>query len=147
MADITNLSALSAAKYIIAYCNKYSISISNLKLQKILYLMQAEFLIAIKHPCFIDAIEAWDFGPVIPDVYYHYRVFGAGTIPYLDDLEYCPFTENEKAIADDIINTCASYSSAELNNMIHKQTPWIDAFHADDHTITNDSLVKFFQEP
>lgn len=42
--------------------------ISNLKLQKILYFVQAEFLVSKDEPCFDDVIEAWDFGPVVESV-------------------------------------------------------------------------------
>lgn len=54
--------------------------ISNLKLQKILYLIQAYSLIQTKRPCFSEDIEAWDFGPVIPDVYRKYKQFGSTDI-------------------------------------------------------------------
>ena len=63
-------SAIDIARYIIWYCKNHGYTISNLKLQKILYFVQAEFLVSAGAPCFYQDIEAWDFGPVIPEVYH-----------------------------------------------------------------------------
>ena len=64
--------ALSVAHYIIDFYNRNNRGISNLKLQKVLYFVQAEFLVGTfdHRPCFSDPIEAWDFGPVVPSVYH-----------------------------------------------------------------------------
>jgi len=69
-------SALNIAKYTINKCAEEGNPISNLHLQKILYFIQREFL---KNGivAFSDRIEAWQFGPVVPDVYAHYCGFGA----------------------------------------------------------------------
>lgn len=41
--------ALNIAKYIIRYCNEKNRTISNLKLQKLLYFVQAEF-VTVQNP-------------------------------------------------------------------------------------------------
>ena len=51
------------AEYVITYSEVKDYGISNLKLQKSLYLIQAYFLIQTEKPCFSEEIEAWDFGP------------------------------------------------------------------------------------
>ena len=90
-------SALVVARYIIKRCNELNRPISNLKLQKLLYFVQAEFLVGEGSACFpeeIEAwdfgpvvpeeeIEAWDFGPVVPEVYHRYKAYGSASIPYL----------------------------------------------------------------
>ena len=72
---------LSIARFIINYCNEKNIVISNLKLQKILYFVQAYFLITFNRPCFRENIEAWDFGPVVPEAYHEFKQYGSGNIP------------------------------------------------------------------
>ena len=42
---------------------------SNLKLQKMLYYEQGFHLAAFDTPLFDENIEAWMFGPVVPEVY------------------------------------------------------------------------------
>lgn len=47
-----NYDVLDISRYIISYSNKMDYGISNLKLQKVLYFVQAYFLIQTGHPCF-----------------------------------------------------------------------------------------------
>lgn len=68
--------ALDIAKYAIDKCTRESYPISNLQLQKILYYVQREFL-QQGTKAFSEEIEAWQFGPVVPQVYKHYCGFGA----------------------------------------------------------------------
>ena len=72
--------AKDVAAYIINKQVDDGCPISNLKLQKILYFVQAEFLVSKDEPCFDDIIEAWDFGPVIESVYNVYAVNGGNLI-------------------------------------------------------------------
>ncbi len=140
-------SAVNVAKYIIQRCNQLGKSISNLKLQKMLYFIQAEFLVSQNTPCFGERIEAWDFGPVVPDIYHRYKVYGSASIPSVVDDDYCPFNERDKALADDIIEACAKYSASTLVEITHRQSPWISAYHRySGAPISNESIKFFFKE-
>ena len=68
--------ALEIARYIINKCTEEQHPISNLQLQKILYYIQRTYLLH-EAVAFSDEIEAWQFGPVVPDVYYHFCGFGS----------------------------------------------------------------------
>lgn len=72
--------AESVANYVIAYGMKIGHPVSNLQLQKILYYIQVHFLKKKGIPFFKDEIEAWQFGPVIPTVFYQYAAFGPAPI-------------------------------------------------------------------
>lgn len=69
-------SVLNLAKYIIDKCTRDRFPISNLQLQKILYYIQREYLRQGIN-AFSEEIEAWQFGPVVPEVYKQYCGFGA----------------------------------------------------------------------
>ncbi len=72
--------ALEVAKYVINKCTVENYPVSNLQLQKILYFLQKKYLIQQGRRLFKDAIEAWQFGPVVSEVYYQYCGFGSMTI-------------------------------------------------------------------
>lgn len=74
--------AIDLSKYIVSKCTQDDCPISNLQLQKILYYIQKEFL-KNDSLAFPDDIEAWQFGPVVPNVYYHFCGFGAMPISRL----------------------------------------------------------------
>ena len=114
--------ALDVARYIIKRCHMQQKSISNLKLQKILYFVQAEFLVTTGRKCFSDAIEAWDFGPVVPEVYHHYKAYG-------------------------IIDECSKYSASALVQITHNQAPWKNNYERGwNNEIPCDEIKEYFEE-
>lgn len=60
-------------------------SVTNLKLQKILYYVQGYFLAKFDRPLFPDEIQAWKFGPVVPSVYYEFSSYGPDTLKARED--------------------------------------------------------------
>ncbi len=142
------------AEYVIKRCNEQGKSISNLKLQKILYFIQAAFLVRVGKPAFDNEIEAWDLGPVVPAVYVKYRLYGSASIPYIDmgirAIDF-PFDRNYREIMDSIISNCAPYSAIQLAELTQKQDPWLNAYSKlkskhRHNIISKDSIRKFFEE-
>lgn len=79
--ELEMYTAINLSKYIVSKCIDDNYPISNLQLQKILYYIQKDFL-KRNELAFSDDIEAWQFGPVVPDVYYHYCGYGAMPISF-----------------------------------------------------------------
>jgi uncharacterized phage-associated protein len=52
-------------------------SLSNLQLQKLLYIAQMFHLGETGEPIFCDDFEAWKLGPVVPSVYQSAKIFGS----------------------------------------------------------------------
>lgn len=137
-------SALEVARHIINYANSNDQLLSNLKLQKLLYFVQAEFLTSQGRTCFTDDIEAWNFGPVVPAVFREFKIFGSFHIPpvkhyYVED-ESQPFnfrrvvfydieiTDEDKTVIDEVVDYFADCSSVELTDLTQKQLPWQNAY-------------------
>lgn len=154
---------LDVSRYIINYSNTNDYGISNLKLQKILYFVQAYFLTNSQdnEPCFGETIEAWDFGPVVPKAYHEYKQYGSGDIPIItsyinfdeediwdsqrmqyDDSNIC---ENDKTLIKAVVDKFSSYSATDLVTITHKQSPWKDAYVPYlNNTITNNAIRAYF---
>ncbi len=146
---IMEYNAIDVAKYIVFYCIGKNYSISNLKLQKLLYFVQAYFLINLGRPCFFDTIEAWDFGPVVPNVYHTFKMYGGGQIPYFYADEY----DIKDAISDDdkkrigvVVDSLAKYTASDLVEATHKQAPWKNVYNPRvlGTEITNLSIKEYF---
>ena len=138
--------ALDVAKYIIAYCKKNHKPVSNLKLQKILYFVQAQFLVEEGEPCFYNKIEAWELGPVVPDVYHHYKAYGSNPIVLFKDGNF-GISFHDRQVINQIVDLCNRHTVSELIDFTHRQTPWIQAQEQGYNTqITNDSIRKFFSD-
>lgn len=95
-------SSLDLAKYIVTKCVNENCPISNLQLQKILYYIQEWSLKNTGEPIFPDDIEAWQFGPVVPKVYYYFCGFGA--MPISSNYSNSMILENKPEI-DSIIES------------------------------------------
>lgn len=138
---------LLIARYVIQYCRECHYSLSNLKLQKILYFIQAEFLVVENCPCFYEDIEAWDFGPVVPEVYHEYKFFGSSNIMTFDSTDYSKeIQERHLELINGIIDECAGYSASALVDITHHQSPWEDAYQKYcNNKISNRSIKEFFE--
>lgn len=92
--------ALEIAKYVVTKCVDDKKPISNLQLQKILYFIQIDYLKKGIEP-FEDQFEAWQFGPVIPSIYYRYCGYGA--MPITIKYENINLQGEDQVIIDPII--------------------------------------------
>lgn len=121
--------AVDVAKYVIEYEDSKGRSVSNLRLQKLLYFIQALFIRTRNEPCFLDRMEAWDFGPVIPAVYHEFKLFGSSNIPVSFSKDRCDIAENDQFLINRTLERCSTLSTPALVSRSHSQKPWRDAYH------------------
>ena len=133
--------ALEIAKYIIDKCTKDNCPISNLQLQKILYYIQREFL-QQGEIAFPEEIEAWQFGPVVPEVYRQYCGFGALPIRMrymvrieLDDIRMINPIIEKKRILNPWDMVSDTHSSGKAWDLIYRDG-------LGDHQIIPQELIK-----
>lgn len=156
-----NYNVLDVSRYIINYSNKKDYGISNLKLQKVLYFVQAYFLIQTNYPCFNEKIEAWDFGPVVPKAYCEYKQYGCCDIPTTKSFimidkdniwnskrvkfKEIAISDDDKSLIDKVVDKFSDYSATDLVELSQRQTPWIDAIVSNQsNEITNKSIFEYF---
>lgn len=76
----TDYTAADVASCVVRAAIEDGHPVSNLQLQKILYFIQSEHLSSSGECLFDDEFEAWQYGPVIPSVYWSYSIFGGSPI-------------------------------------------------------------------
>ena len=69
--------AVQLAWFILRRCANNGTPISNLQLQKMLYFLQRTNLQRENEALFFQNIRAWQFGPVVREVYYTFSVFSS----------------------------------------------------------------------
>lgn len=138
------MAALDVAQYIINETLNKGYPVSNLKLQKMLYFVQGVMLVNYGRPAFEDRIEAWQYGPVVPEVYFAYSSYGA--TPILLQYDKINLDAEEKNAANIVINSFLKTPAFALVNETHKvNSPWYDAYHSSgDNIISNESIVQYF---
>lgn len=114
---------LSVCKFIISNEDENGRSVSNLRLQKLLYFIQGQFLIERNELCFHNEIEAWKYGPVVPDAYRVYKFYGSSSIQENDN-----DSEIDDAFAELIERTLeegSSFTTGQLIEQSHIEGgPW-----------------------
>lgn len=135
--------AIDIAKKIICKTDvEHGDTLSNLKLQKLLYYMQGFHLAFFDEPFFNESIEAWTYGPVVPVVFQEFKKYKKDSINpdnYQDDLV---LTDDEQQMFDMVYSEYNRYSAVALMNMTHTEGPWKN--HGIGDVITNEELRAFF---
>ena len=150
---------LDVCRYIINYSNEKEYGISNLKLQKILYFVQAYYLCFShsKGRCFREDIVAWEIGSVVPKAYCEYSGYGCGNIPEIHsyfvygtslwNTVRVPYSsemihKGDKAAIRSVIDKFADYSSVDLMQLTQDQSPWMVAYQQGIGTVILDRCIR-----
>lgn len=161
--------AIDVARYIIKYCNEQYADVSNMKLQKLLYFVQAFFLVETEkgygYPAYSDKIEAWKSGPVIPTAYEEFKKFygalpniphqksylapdpenhwGIKRINYDDSM----ISEHDKKGIIEIVDYFKDWADNDLVKLTRRQDPWENAYSPQEtNEITTESIKEYFSE-
>ena len=154
---------LDICRYVINYSNEKGYGISNLKLQKLLYFIQAYFLLTINKPCFRENIEAWNFGPVIREAYMEYKMYGGLDIPYMDSylvmdeknlwnlkrvsVNTDMILKKHKEMINMVIDKFSLHSATDLVDLTHRQAPWKNAYAPNkNNIITLEAIKEYFYD-
>lgn len=115
--------------------------ITNLKLNKLVYLAQEEALFWDGPPLFDDEIEAWQFGPVVPSVYHAFKSYGRA--PIACPSSCVPKDARAERIVDTTAEKYAKLTAFDLVNITHAEGgAWSKAyFPGVDNVITLESIA------
>lgn len=124
--------AIQVTNVLLAWANKNGDVVTNLKLQKLLYYAQAWYLVNFRRRLFEDAIEAWEFGPVIRDVYQAFKRHQSAPIPYrTTGREESALQSRQVDFLGEFYKVFSNLSATALVSMSHAEKPWIEAFVPD----------------
>lgn len=129
------MKALDLAHYIITKTTRENKPVCNLQLQKILYLIQKNFLQKNLGKAFKEGIEPRKIGPVIPVVYYEYCNFGAMSI----HAKYDDIDVPEKELIDSIIDENTNFYPWLFAELIEKNK---DVFNDRWSYLSEDEIIK-----
>ncbi|MCY4088947.1 MAG: DUF4065 domain-containing protein [Candidatus Saccharibacteria bacterium] len=136
--DLTNNNPKSTEK-------EYAEYISHLKLQKLLYFTQAAHLALYERALFKDKIEAWDYGPVIPSVYQHFKSQRSRFIRNPKSLQYKKIDKDAQEFLEQIWQIFGKFSASKLVNLTHSHEPWKSACKKTNRIITQDALKAYYK--
>lgn len=118
--------------YVISSVIEAGESLNNLKLQKLLYYVQAWHLVFENSPLIDEKFEAWVHGPVSREVFSR---FASEKSLYSDVLigdvrpDFTPasLTDSQREHIDRVLSVYAKFSGSQLEEMTHREDPWVKA--------------------
>jgi uncharacterized phage-associated protein len=138
-------SAKDAANALLVLAQASDTEVSNMKLQKLVYIAYGYYLAITGDRLFADKIEAWDFGPVIPSLYHELKKYGARKVtdPIPADSEIEEGTAEMK-ILENVWLSYKKFNALQLSEMTHKEgTPWSNVWkETQKHTVIPDHLIR-----
>lgn len=152
--------ALSIANYFIDLAKRDDKPIRPLKLMKLVYIAHGYILAILDKPTEgtkLEKVQAWQYGPVFPSVYYSFKQYGRNPIREKtkvfdfsntdspDAFEVTPTLQgkDERLICDFVWKQYGKYSDSSLVNTLHaKDTPWSEVYEKGKNNIIPDTLTK-----
>ena len=153
--------------FVIAYCNIHGFVITPMKLQKILYYIQAWYLVKYEKELLFDELpQAWVNGPVYRSIYDQYKTSFYRSTPLIlkeikevgKDEKILKKYKDLLELADDqtetinvILKHYSPQEESKLVLMTHRDAPWNIAregygeFDRCEETITAESMYSFYK--
>ena len=136
-------------------------SLSVLKLQKLLYYVEAWYVALNNEALFKAEFEAWMHGPACPVIFQRFKhqhnktLYSNILIEDIDAKAAGAFIEQNRSIDEHIDNVLEVYgglSGPQLEELTHNETPWLNArgalkaYQACDHVISKESMRCFYKQ-
>ena len=110
-----------------------NVSLTPMQLIKLVYIAHGWMLALYDRPLISDEVQAWKFGPVIPELYRLVARFRADPVlGRLPEPEAPRFDEEESALIDDVFGKYGRRSGGVLSSLTHRpDTPWAQTWKPD----------------
>jgi uncharacterized phage-associated protein len=146
------LSPQSAAALLLKEAEIAGLSLSNLQLQKLLYLAHGVHLARYGRPLINERFQAWRYGPVNENLYHQLKYFGASPVPpdhpVVADLEHFSCDDDARRSIADVVAAFGNLTAQKLVAITHDPSgPWRSVYQ--DGTgqieIADESIQKYFR--
>lgn len=170
LANNVNISLL--AKYVGLTMLQKGISVSPLKLQKILYYIQAWHMVFFdrENTLMAEAPHAWVNGPVYPQIYQEYKNCVPGMCDHLNPSHFgvssiddvpevagsiagqLALTDDQIQLIDSIINLYGAKTQNQLILVTHCEDPWCEKreglkpYEKSDVEMSLDTMYRYYKE-
>lgn len=140
------LSCFDVANYFLVLVDREAgDSITQLKLQKLIYFAQGIHLALFDKVLFEEEIKAWKHGPVVPALRSIFGNFRDNVIPLPCEIDFAIYTELQKKLIHKVYSFYGAHSAAYLRNLTHTHSIWYEAIEKADNTITKEKIQEFFK--
>lgn len=121
--------ARAVANHLIALAHAQGRELTPMQLLKLTYIAHGFALAVLSKPLIFNAIEAWPYGPVIPDLYHKIKHHRDKPVSEIDGFSVESIGDEEKKLIEAVFENYCDETGVELSNMTHMAgTPWSKVF-------------------
>ncbi|SFS17161.1 Uncharacterized phage-associated protein [Microbacterium sp. cf046] len=141
---MTATSAAAIAAKVLQRAHASGVPVSNMKLQKLVTLVQSLSVYATGNEAFREDVQAWKNGPAIKPLYGSYKRFGSDSISEVVPSRHSqdPVPPAIEQMIDEVWNVAGELSASQLWTLSHANGPWEEYYSRNerDTVIPNDRL-------
>jgi uncharacterized phage-associated protein len=138
--------ASSVANKMLEIASERGNVLTPMQLIKLVYLAHAWMLALHRRPLIKEAVEAWKYGPVIPQLYHEIKNFRSNPVTKINCAEES-FDEEAQDIIQQAYSQYGNLNGIELSMLTHeKNSPWDIAWNNHHTIISNDLITHYYQK-
>ena len=120
-------SARKVANFFLDRAEEQGEGLSPMKVIKLVYIAHGFMLANRSRELIADIVEAWEYGPVVADLYHALKRYGNDPIPIRleEQIAEYDFDEDERAVMEKVFDHYGKFTGGQLSGMTHQEeTPW-----------------------
>lgn len=138
--------ALQVADKFIRLGQKSGKYFTQMQLLKLVYIAHGWMLATSNQPLIYNQVEAWQYGPVIPELYHELKYNGAKPIERPILSEEVSFSPHEEHVIDFTFKNYGNFSAFQLSDITHaSNTPWSETFGKSNY-IPDNLIANHYKE-
>jgi len=141
--------SLSAAQYILNRARMTGDpSLTPMQLLKLVYIAHGYMLGVYGRPLLNEAVEAWQYGPVVPSLYHQIKTYRSSPVAAVPGItEQVQFDQQEQQVLDFVTQVYGRHNGIVLSAATHQPgTPWQQTWSrfGKNAPISNDLIEAFY---
>ena len=123
-------------------------SLTHLQVQKLVYFCHAWMLAIYDAPMIRQPVEAWQFGPVIRQLYVSLRKYGNQPVQQIPHIREGEYIRREESIIRDVNEKYGEMTGYQLSQLTHQPgSPWEQTILSKrEKTVIDDQLIRDYHK-
>jgi uncharacterized phage-associated protein len=140
-------SSISIANLLISLAEEKSVKLTNMQVQCLTYLSHGWYLALTEHPLILEAIRAWSFGQVIPELYNKLKYYENVRVFELikDGSDMPPVVQDEYVISvvRRVLEVYGKFDDLRLFYICRTDdSPWAESWEKEKFSIIPNTLIR-----
>lgn len=143
----------TVARAILSFADDEGRPLSPLELIKLTYLAHGWSLALRGEPLVLDDLQAWQYGPVFPQLYQSLKTFRANPVDHVPQSlaernAVCVLSDEDQSLIKSVYSAYKKFNGVQLSSLTHQpNTPWDQAWSEGRNSkIRNDVIKSHFDE-